>query len=46
MRISFTSTPVPSPSWLTRLGATGFTVFLVKGLCWLLAPVLFALMRP
>ncbi len=31
-------------SW-SRVGMAGFTFFLVKGLLWLLAPVLFAVMR-
>ncbi|HLZ34286.1 MAG TPA: hypothetical protein VKP13_09720 [Nitrospira sp.] len=29
----------------TLVGLTGFTFFLVKGVLWLLAPLLFALMR-
>lgn len=29
----------------SRIGMAGFTFFLLKGLLWLLAPVLFAVMR-
>jgi hypothetical protein len=31
-------------TWWSRVGVTGITFFFVKGLLWLLAPVLFALM--
>ena len=34
----------PSRSW-SRVGMAGFTFFMLKGLLWLLAPVLFAVMR-
>jgi hypothetical protein len=33
-----------SRSW-SRVGMAGFTFFLLKGVLWLLAPVLFAVMR-
>ena len=33
-----------SHSW-SRVGMAGFTFFMLKGLLWLLAPVLFAFMR-
>jgi hypothetical protein len=33
-----------SRSW-SRVGMASFTFFLLKGLLWLLAPVLFAVMR-
>lgn len=33
-----------SRGW-SRVGVAGFTFFLLKGLLWLLAPVLFAVMR-
>ena len=32
-------------SWQARVGAAGFTFFLVKGLLWLLVPALLALVR-
>lgn len=32
-------------TWGSRVGVAGVTFFLLKGLLWLLAPVLFALMR-
>ena len=32
-------------TWWARVGATGCGFFLVKGLLWLLAPALVALMR-
>ena len=31
--------------WRSRVGVTGFVFFLVKGLLWLLAPALVALVR-
>jgi hypothetical protein len=34
----------PLTRW-SRVGVTGIAFFLVKGLLWLLAPVLFALLR-
>ncbi len=34
-----------SSTWWSRVGGAGLTFFLVKGLLWLCAPVLFALMR-
>jgi len=34
--------PLP---WWSRVGVTGIAFFVLKGLLWLLAPVLFALMR-
>ncbi len=30
-------------TWWSRVGVAGFTFFLLKGILWLLAPVLFAL---
>jgi hypothetical protein len=32
-------------TWWSRVGVTGIAFFLVKGLLWLLAPALVALMR-
>ena len=32
-------------TWLSRVGVTGIAFFLLKGLLWLLAPVLFALVQ-
>lgn len=32
-------------SWCSRLGAAGFLFFLIKGLLWLVAPALLALVR-
>jgi hypothetical protein len=32
-------------TWWSRVGVTGIAFFLLKGLLWLLAPVLLALMR-
>ncbi len=32
-------------TWWSRVGVAGFTLFLLKGILWLLAPVLFALTR-
>ena len=32
-------------TWWSRVGVAGITFFLLKGILWLLAPVLFALMR-
>lgn len=32
-------------TWWSRVGTAGFTFFLLKGILWLLAPVLFTLMR-
>lgn len=32
-------------SWMTRIGLTGFTFFLVKGLLWILIPALLASWR-
>jgi hypothetical protein len=47
MRLSISSdhprAALPS-TWWSRLGVAGFTFFLLKGILWLLAPVLFALM--
>jgi hypothetical protein len=34
----------PSATW-SRVGLVGFALFFGKGILWLLAPVLFALMR-
>ena len=31
--------------WWSRIGMTGFAFFLLKGILWLLAPVLFAVMH-
>jgi len=48
MRLSISSndprTAQPS-TWWSRVGVAGFTFFLLKGILWVLAPVLFALMR-
>jgi hypothetical protein len=41
-RHSYTDQPLTR--W-SRVGVAGFTFFLLKGLLWLLAPVLFALVR-
>lgn len=32
-------------TWRSRAGVAGFAIFLLKGLVWLLTPVLFALWR-
>ena len=32
-------------TWWSRVGVTGIAFFLLKGLLWLLAPVLFGLLR-
>jgi hypothetical protein len=32
-------------TWSSRVGVTGIAFFLLKGLLWLLAPILFAFMR-
>lgn len=32
-------------TWWSRVGVAGITFFLLKGILWVLAPVLFALMR-
>lgn len=45
MRLPFTHTSMPAESWSARLGATGIAFFLVKGLLWLLAPLLLAYWR-
>ncbi len=37
--------PARPLTWCSRIGVTGVAFFLVKGLLWLLAPVLFALLR-
>ena len=36
---------IPSIRSFSRIGVAGFTIFLLKGLLWLLAPVLFAVIR-
>ena len=48
MRDSSSSDPLHPEhllTWWSRVGVTGVAFFLLKGLLWLLAPVLFALMR-
>ena len=48
MRLSISSghPHAEQPStWRSRAGAAGFTFFLLKGVLWLLAPVLLALLR-
>jgi hypothetical protein len=48
MRLSISSDypRAAQPStWWSRVGVAGFTFFLLKGMLWVLAPVLFALMR-
>ena len=37
--------PAQPSTWWSRVGVTGIAFFLVKGLLWLLAPVLFGLLR-
>lgn len=32
-----------TPTWLQRLGAYSFWFFLIKGLCWLIAPAALAM---
>jgi hypothetical protein len=36
---------VSGPAWSRRLGAAGFLFFLAKGLLWLAAPLLIAVIR-
>lgn len=48
MQLSLNSEPPSAKqwhSWWSGVGVAGFTFFLLKGLLWLLAPVLFTLWR-
>lgn len=48
MRLSINSDQprgAQSSTWWFRVGGAGFTFFLLKGILWLCAPVLLALMR-
>ena len=45
MRAPITRFPINSASWSARIGTAGFAFFLLKGLLWLLAPTLLALLR-
>jgi hypothetical protein len=44
MRLSWSSAAQSNGPW-SRLGIAGFSFFLLKGLLWLLAPVLFTFWR-